>query len=59
MSLHNHQAILLELGYKLRATGNFYLGLGFDFEYGRIAEPKERPLYYVDGNFKTTATFNF
>lgn len=59
LSLHNHQAILLELGYKLRASDKFSLGLGFDFEYGRIAEPKDRPLYYVDGNFKTTATFKF
>ena len=59
LSLHNHQSILLELGYKLRASDKFSLGLGFDFEYGRIAEPKDRPLYYVDGNFKTTATFNF
>lgn len=59
LSLHNHQAILLELGYKLRASEKFSLGLGFNFEYGRIAEPKDRPLYYVDGNFKTTATFRF
>ena len=59
LSLHNHQALLLEFGYKLRASEKFSLGLGFDFEYGRIAEPKDRPLYYVDGNFKTTATFRF
>ncbi len=59
LSLHNHQALLLELGYKLRASEKFSLGLGFDFEYGRIAQPKDRPLYYVDGNFKTTATFRF
>ena len=59
LSLHNHQALLLGLGYKLQASDNFSLGLGFDFEYGRIAVPKERPLYYVDGNFKTTATLRF
>ena len=59
LSLHNHQSILLELGYKLQASKNFSLGLGFDFEYGRIDVPQERPLYYVDGNFKTSASVRF
>lgn len=59
LSLHNHQSILLELGYKLQASKNFSLGLGFDFEYGRIAVPQDRPLYYVDGNFKTSASVKF
>ena len=59
LSIHNHQSILLQLGYKIEASKNFTLGIGFDFEYGRIEVPKERPLYYVDGNFKTTATIKF
>ena len=59
LSLHNQQAVLLDFEYKLNASDHFSVGLGFDFEYARIAVPKEKPLYYVDGNFKTTATVKF
>ena len=59
LSLHNYQAVLLDFEYKLSASERFSIGLGFDFEYTRIAVPKERPLYYVDGNFKTAATIKF
>ena len=59
LSLHNYQGILLDFEYKLRASEKFSTGLGFSFEYSRIAVPKERPLYYVDGSFKTMASINF
>ena len=59
LSLHNYQSILLGVDYKLRATQNFSTGLGLSFEYSRIAVPKERPLYYLDGSFKTMASINF
>ena len=59
LSLHNYQSILLGIDYKLKATQNFSTGLGLSFEYTRIAVPKERPLYYLDGSFKTMALINF
>ena len=59
LSIHNYQSILLNVEYKLRASELFSTGLGFDFEYARIAVPKEKPLYYVNGNLKTFVTFNF
>ena len=59
LSLHNYQSLLLGIDYKLKATQNFSTGLGFSFEYSRIAVPKERPLYYLDGSFKTMAAINF
>jgi hypothetical protein len=49
----------MDFEYKIKATDWFSTGLGFDFEYSRIAVPKERPLYYVDGNIKTFVSFNF
>ncbi len=59
LSLHNYQSINLGFDYKLKATQNFSTGLGLSFEYSRIAVPKERPLYYLDGSFKTMASINF
>lgn len=59
LSLHNYQSILLDFEYKLRASQKFSTGLGFSFEYSRIALPKERPLYYLDGSLKTMASINF
>ena len=59
LSLHNYQSLLLSLEYKIAAAEYFSTGLGFDFEYARIAVPKERPLYYVDGNLKTFVMLNF
>ena len=59
LSIHNYQAIFVGADYKLRANKNFSVGMGFDFEYSRVAVPKERPLYYVDGNFKTFGVINF
>ena len=59
LSLHNYQSISLGFDYKLKATQNFSTGLGLSFEYSRIAVPKERPLYYLDGSFKTMASINF
>ena len=59
LSLHNYQSLLLGIDYKLRATQNFSTGLGLSFEYTRVAVPKERPLYYLDGSFKTMALINF
>jgi hypothetical protein len=59
LSLHNYQSISLGFDYRLRASKHFSTGLGFSFEYSRIAVPKERPLYYLDGNFRTVAIFNF
>ena len=59
LSLHNYQAVFLDFEYKVKATDWFTTGLGFDFEYSRVAVPKERPLYYVDGNIKTFVSFNF
>lgn len=59
LSLHNYQSIVLGADYKIRAGKNFSLGVGADFEYSRIAVPKERPLYFVDGNFKTFGVINF
>ena len=59
LSLHNYQSILLNLEYKLKASDYFSIGLGTDFEYVRIAVPKERPFYLVDANFKTFAIINF
>ena len=59
LSVHNYQSIVLGADYKIRAGKNFSLGVGADFEYSRIAVPKERPLYFVDGNFKTFGVINF
>ena len=59
LSFHNYQNICLGFDYKLKASKHFSTGLGFGFEYSRIAVPKERPLYYLDGNFKAMAIFNF
>ena len=59
LSIHNYQSILLNVEYKLQATKLFSTGLGFDFEYARIAVPKEKPLYYVNGNLKTFVSFTF
>ena len=51
--------VVLDFSYKVKANDWFSLGMGFDFEYSRIAEPEERPFYYVNGNFKTFGTFRF
>ena len=59
LSLHNHLGILFDFEYKLRASDQLSIGMGFNFECTRIAVPKERPLYYSDGNFKTFAAFQF
>lgn len=59
LSIHNYQSVLLNVEYKLKASELFSTGLGFDFEYARIAVPKEKPLYYVNGNLKTFFTFSF
>ena len=59
LSLHNYQSLMLDFEYKLRATQRFALGLGFNFEYSRIAVPEERPLYYLDGSIKTMASITF
>ena len=59
LSLHNYQSIFLNLEYKVKASDNFTIGVGTDFEYVRIAVPKERPFYLVDANFKTFAIVNF
>lgn len=59
LSIHNYQSVLLNVEYKLKASDFFSTGLGFDFEYVRIAVPKEKPLYYVNGNLKTFVTFSF
>ncbi len=59
LSLHNYQSILLNFEYTVKAAKHFSTGLGLNFEYARIAVPKERPLYYVDGNLKTFAMLNF
>ena len=59
LSLHNYQSILLNFEYKLKAAKHFSIGLGTDFEYVRIAVPKERPFYLVDADFKTFAIVNF
>lgn len=59
LSLHNYQSISLGYDYKLKATQNFSTGLSLSFENSRIAVHKERPLYYLDGSFKTMASINF
>ena len=59
LSLHNYQALYFDIDYKFKLAKYFSAGLGFGFEYSRIAVPKERPLYYVDGCLKATATINF
>ena len=59
LSVHNYQSVLLDFEYKLKASDLFSLGLGCDFEYARIAVPEGRPLYLVDGNFKTFASVSF
>ena len=59
LSVHNYQSLLLSCDYKLKATNWLSTGLGLDFEYARIAVPKDRPLYYVDGNLRTFISFNF
>ena len=59
LSLHNYQALYFDLDYKFKIAKYFSAGLGFGFEYSRIALPKERPLYYVDSCLKATATINF
>ena len=59
LSLHNYQAIFLNADYNLQVTRNFALGVGGNFEYSRIAVPKEKPLYYLNGSFNTKATVTF
>ena len=59
LSLHNYQALYFDIDYKFKLAKHYSAGLGFGFEYSRIAVPKERPLYYVDGCLKATATINF
>lgn len=59
LSIQNYQSILLNVEYKVKATEIFSTGLGLDFEYARIAVPKEKPLYYVNGNLKTFVSFTF
>lgn len=59
LSLHNYQGILLDFEYKLKASQKLSTGLGLSFEYSRIAVPKERPLYYLDGSIKTMLSINF
>ena len=59
LSLHNYLSLLLNFEYTVKAAKHFSTGLGLNFEYARIAVPKERPLYYIDGNFKTFAMLNF
>ena len=59
LSLHNYQAVYLDVEYKLKVAKHFSAGLGFGFEYSRIAVPEDRPLYFVDGSLKATATLTF
>ena len=59
LSLHNYQAILLNADYNIKVNKYFSLGVGGNFEYSRIAVPKERPLYYLNGSFNTKATVSF
>lgn len=59
LSLHNYQSLNLNIEYKYQIAKHFLAGVGLEFEYSRIAVPMERPLYYVDGCLKATATFKF
>ena len=59
LSLHNYQAILLNADYNIKVNKYFSLGVGSNFEYSRIAVPKEKPLYYLNGSFNTKATMSF
>ena len=59
LSLHNYQAIFLNADYNIQVNKNFALGVGGNFEYSRIAVPKEKPLYYLNGSFNTKATVTF
>ncbi len=59
LSLHNYQALYFDIDYKCKVAKYFSTGAGFGFEYSRIAVPQERPLYFVNGCLKATATINF
>ena len=59
LSLHNYQSLLLDFEYKLQASQKVSTGLGVTFEYSRVAVPKERPLYYLDGSLKTLISIIF
>ena len=59
LSLHNYQSLILDFEYKVQASQKFSTGLGVTFEYSRIAVPKERPLYYLDGSLKTLISIIF
>ncbi|MBO4638859.1 MAG: hypothetical protein J5710_03800 [Treponema sp.] len=59
LSIHNYQSILLNVDYKVKASENFSIGLGTDFEYVRIAVPKEKPFYFVDVDLKVFAIASF
>ena len=59
LSLHNYQSIFVDCDYKVQAGRLFTLGVGLGFEYSRIAVPKEKPLYYLDGSFKTFGRITF
>lgn len=59
LSIHNYQSIFLDFTYNLKATEHFSTGMGLNLEYSRIAQPSERPLYYVDSNFKVFANWRF
>ena len=59
LSLHNYQSVFLNAEYKVQVAKNFAIGLGAGFEYSRIAVPKEKPLYFINGNFSTMAVVSF
>ena len=59
MSIHNYQALYFNLEYKYKVAKHFSAGVGFEFEYSRIAVPMERPLFFVDGCIKAAATVTF
>ena len=59
LSLHNYQALYFDIDYKFKVAKYFSTGAGFGFEYSRIAIPQERPLYFVNGCLKASATINF
>ena len=59
ISLHNYQSLYFDFEYKYKIAKHFSAGLGFEFEYSRIAVPQERPLYFVDGSINIAATVTF
>lgn len=59
LSLHNYHSILANIEYKHSLNKNWTLKPGLKFEYTKISEPKERPLYYCTTDLNIGSEVHF